>query len=1137
VAVGSHELLLVLRARDEASRVLRSFGSAFTELDNAGRKAASNQIAAGAALTSVAVGLGAVAMASIGFMSDAAAEAKEFEQGITLVRTQQDKLKNSTKELGDIVKGVAKDIAVPLDTLDEGLFDIFSSMDVNITQAEKLLREFSKSAVAGATDLQTAGRATIAIMNAWHIPAEQVTKVLDVQFQLVRKGVGTYEEFASTIGRAIPSAQRAGQSIETLAGMLAFLTRNGLSAAMASASAGRAFDAFANEKVVGRLEKMGIQVRDAGGEFRDMGGVILDLQKKLAKLTDPERAAALADLFQGAGGTIQARRFYDLVLKDAQSAEMFVGLVGDMSRASGEFTKAYDAMAGTAQNQTQVLKNQWEIFKVELGDALMPVLKEVLKVLQGLFEWWNNLGEGTKKTITYIFIGVTAFAALLAVILGIAGIFAMVSGMAALLGIAMGKLILIVLAVAAAIAVLVAIGYLIWKNWDTIKAALVAAWEWVWDKIGPVVKAIRDGIVSAFFWVRDKLVEFWDWLYAHFVGPMIELFVKMGDDISKAVRAVGDYITETWDRISEWTSSRWAGIKQVLEPFVNFLVEYFTPAFQMVWEVIKVAWQLIVDITKTTWDMMVSILETVLDWVVMTFQTAWDIIVGVVKAAWELIKGFIDFGISVIMGIIDIIVGVFTGDWSLAWEGVKTIFKAAWDLMLSILNTIWILIKDVIWNALKWVWDTIVAVFNIVKDVFMGFWGFVVDGFRACVDFVRAIWNGIMETTKAPINFVIRYVYNEGIRAVWNKIAGFLGLGTLPEAGLIGAVPNTGGGAAGVGAGGGGNFRFARGGVLDGYEPGIDSVFAMLSKGEGILVPEAVRGLGAGFVHWANSFFSKGRTGILGEKANHGVAAYADGGIVGTIMGLAGGMGEAITALFKDPIGYITSKVGNNQWVRGAAGLMNKAVDGIVSKVQAWFSSFGDMGATPTGAPLPGGAPFGWQAMWAIIKSQFPGASLNSSFRPGDPGYHGKGRAIDIGGPMGAINAWIAATYPYSTQLIYTPGVNLLNGRPFTYDAPTRADHYDHVHWAMDNGGILKPGWSSIFNGTGQPEKILTAYQWSLIERALARSLGEDGFGRLTAEEGRSITNNNTFYVYTTGDDPKGLALSLGRYLGEGTSR
>lgn len=58
---------------------------------------------------------------------------------------------------------------------------------------------------------------------------------------------------------------------------------------------------------------------------------------------------------------------------------------------------------------------------------------------------------------------------------------------------------------------------------------------------------------------------------------------------------------------------------------------------------------------------------------------------------------------------------------------------------------------------------------------------------------------------------------------------------------------------------GGGVVGFAGGGVVPGYAPGRDTVPAVLSRGEGVLVPEAVRALGSGWVYAMNKHFSGGR--------------------------------------------------------------------------------------------------------------------------------------------------------------------------------------------------------------------------------------------------------------------------------------
>lgn len=76
-------------------------------------------------------------------------------------------------------------------------------------------------------------------------------------------------------------------------------------------------------------------------------------------------------------------------------------------------------------------------------------------------------------------------------------------------------------------------------------------------------------------------------------------------------------------------------------------------------------------------------------------------------------------------------------------------------------------------------------------------------------------------------------------------------------------VPN------GRNASGGAMVRFARGGIVPGYAPGIDRVPALLSPGEGVLVPEAVRMLGARAVANLNKLASGGRRSAVISKTGH----------------------------------------------------------------------------------------------------------------------------------------------------------------------------------------------------------------------------------------------------------------------------
>jgi TP901 family phage tail tape measure protein len=109
------------------------------------------------------------------------------------------------------------------------------------------------------------------------------------------------------------------------------------------------------------------------------------------------------------------------------------------------------------------------------------------------------------------------------------------------------------------------------------------------------------------------------------------------------------------------------------------------------------------------------------------------------------------------------------------------------------------------------------------------------------------------------------------------------------------------------------------------------------------------------------------------------------------------------------------------------------------------------------------GPGIGWQAMMAALRGQFPGLALHSGFRPGsitatgNLSYHASGRAVDVPPRMDVFD-WIHSNYgPATRELIFSPanGRQIWNGRPHIYSEPTRGDHWDHVHWAMANGGVI----------------------------------------------------------------------------------
>jgi hypothetical protein len=108
-------------------------------------------------------------------------------------------------------------------------------------------------------------------------------------------------------------------------------------------------------------------------------------------------------------------------------------------------------------------------------------------------------------------------------------------------------------------------------------------------------------------------------------------------------------------------------------------------------------------------------------------------------------------------------------------------------------------------------------------------------------------------------------------------------------------------------------------------------------------------------------------------------------------------------------------------------------------------------------APEFGGQ--GVEALAARVMQQFPGLSITSALRPGDPGYHGKGWARDLGGPVPLMNAaarWMTQTMTTALlEGIHNPGLSVKNYKqvpPGFWGPGTWAGHADHIHMAAEEG-------------------------------------------------------------------------------------
>lgn len=545
--------------------------------------------------------------------------------------------------------------------------------------------------------------------------------------------------------------------------------------------------------------------------------------------------------------------------------------------------------------------------------------------------------------------------------------------------------------------------------------------------------------------------------------------------------------TETGRRVM---AAAWSGIKTAIGATVDWLVGTAWPFIKKVWDGIVVGAQF-----------MWKVLKVIFVTVATVFSLAWQTIVAVWNAT----------GAPVLRAII----AAATAVWEWLGKNIFPQLQLAFRLMVLSFQIIKARVWDPVWSGIKstadkvWQWLSQKVFAPLGRAVHaMG------EAFKPVAKVISAAWDKIKAAAAKPINFVIETVYTRGIKATWDRIADAVGLDLkLPTINKIGG--------------------YATGGVLPGYTPGRDvhefysptGGRLSLSGGEAIMRPEFTRAVG-------------GPAGVaaLNAKARRG-QAFADGGVFGwagdiwenakatasNVAKVLGNPGAALADMLSKPVKAVLGSIGGGTVGKIAGQLPTKIVGSLISKAKDLVSGLMPGGGAPSGPVM------GWQNMWNVVKSAFPGASLNSAFRPGavtavgTQSMHALGRAIDVTPSMEIFN-WLAKHFPNSNELIYSPanGRQLYKGRQTMFGEPTRGDHFDHVHWSMFNGGVLPKlyddgGWLPNkglgLNMTGKPEAVLTPAESQALKAGVLSASAEarryanpaNGTSR-TAPERRRVT-------------------------------
>lgn len=378
-----------------------------------------------------------------------------------------------------------------------------------------------------------------------------------------------------------------------------------------------------------------------------------------------------------------------------------------------------------------------------------------------------------------------------------------------------------------------------------------------WDNKG---KAFMDSLKNAFEGIKGLGIAVFSSIFEVWTNgtgqKIVENILEMWTNVFNIVGALSQALANAWNNAGNGTAIIQAiadifiGIQDIVKSIANSLLNWvMSDNFQ---SALNVVLGILADLFGYAQEIMawvVTMYETYLAPVVDKVLDCISRIIIAIGSVWEFLKPIIDTIIDVIMnvlepvidglcgiiggiidalsGVMDFITGVFTGDWSKAWEGLKTflggiidavaslftglfntigaIFKGAWDIIVSIWSVVstWFnnaVIKPLanlfngIWNTMKNgaqnAWNGIKNIFSSVatffKNIFSNAWNGVKNIFSSGGRIFSGIKDGIFNAFRSVVNTLIAGI-NKVVSIPFNAING--ALKTVRDISFLGIEP------------------------------------------------------------------------------------------------------------------------------------------------------------------------------------------------------------------------------------------------------------------------------------------------------------------------------------------------------------
>lgn len=600
------------------------------------------------------------------------------------------------------------------------------------------------------------------------------------------------------------------------------------------------------------MDQLGITMTNADGTMKPFMQTMQELRAAFSGMTEEEKAQYASSL----AGQEAMSGFLAIVNASDSDFDTLVNAVGNADGAAAQMaaTMNNNAKGGAIQLQSAI-----EGLSISVGSVFLPILAQMAQGLAGIvgdMAKWAQTHQGVVialmavagaiaavvlagLTLNVVITAIGAFDAAmkLLTITTEAGTQVTLAQMAALklhaaatriaaaaqaafnAVMSANPIALVVLAVVALVAALV---YL-YNNNETVRSAIISAWNSiksaavaVWNSIAPTISAAWGAIKAAAQAGITFLQGIWTTIQPYvsafgsfLISALSGLIGVIGTVLSVAVTIVGGILQgiiaifgAVFSVVVTVVSVAFTVISAVISAaitVISAIISVLAPIFSAVWTVITVAAKVAFIVISTVIFAAIAVIGGILQVLVAIATAVWNAIVMAAQAAWALLAPIVMPVIEAIIAGIEVIMSVAEA----VWAAISAAAMAAWMGILAIVMPVIDEITYYVYAAeamISAAWDAISsaasAAWNMIVSTVQG----VIDSVLSIVDQgvaeVQSKWENLKSIFSSPINAVVNFIKGgdgEAASVASNATGGIYNKGafltTFAEEGPEAAIP------------------------------------------------------------------------------------------------------------------------------------------------------------------------------------------------------------------------------------------------------------------------------------------------------------------------------------------------------------